>query len=102
MNKVYWVILVILTCAALCLGQAENRQKGAPLADEPQKSKQVTLVSGTNITAELQKTIDVNNAKTGDSVMLKTTKTIRQDGEVVVPRGTQLLGRITDVRKGTK
>lgn len=83
MNKVYLGILIILAFVTLCAGQA-------------------TLESGTRITAELQKSIDANNAKVGDQVVLKTTQSIRQNGEVIVPKGAQLIGRVTDVARRTK
>jgi hypothetical protein len=102
MNKVYLGMIMILVCAVACLGQMGKTQKTAPLADEPRKSGRVMLASGTSIDAELQKTVDVNNAKVGDQVVLKTTKSIKQSGEVVVPKGSTLFGRITEVQRRTR
>ncbi|MCV4614890.1 hypothetical protein OFM04_33855, partial [Escherichia coli] len=49
----------------------------------------------------LASTLDVRTAKVGDQVLLKTTKNIKQDGEVIIPKGTSLIGRVTEVqRKG--
>src|SRR5688500_9311514 len=98
MNKVYLGIIAIMLCAAVCLGQTSKRQK----ADESRKIGHATLISGARIDAELQKTIDVNKARVGDSVVLKTTKTIKQDGAVIVPKGATLIGRITEVQRRTK
>ena len=60
------------------------------------------LEAGTNLEAQLQSVIDVRKSQVGDEVVLKTTKNIKQDGEVVVPKGTQLIGRITEVKQKTK
>lgn len=60
------------------------------------------LKTNTALEAELQKTLDVKNARFGDEVVLKVTKTIKQDGEVIVPKGAKILGRVTEVQEKTK
>lgn len=62
----------------------------------------VVLESGTQITAQLQKSIDVQKAKVGDQVVLKTTKAIKQNGKVMVEKGANLYGRVTEVQRRTK
>lgn len=98
MNKVYLAISIIFACTVLCLGQTDKR-KSAPLADSGNRA---FLSSGASINAQLQKTVDVNSAKVGDEVVLKVTKSIKQNGEVVVPKGTALIGRITEVQRRTR
>jgi hypothetical protein len=60
------------------------------------------LSTVTNLQAQLQNTLDVKNAKVGDQVVLKTTQTVKQAGQVVIPKGTQLIGRVTEVQQRTK
>lgn len=60
------------------------------------------LEAGTSLEAQLQSMLDVKKSKVGDEVVLKTTKTIKQNGEVIVPKGTQLIGRVTEVQQRTK
>ncbi len=98
MNKIYLIISIVLACSILGFGQMEKGKK-APLADSGDR---VSLMSGTNLDAQLQKTVDVNNAKVGDEVVLKITKSIKQNGEVVIPKGTELIGRVTEVQRRTK
>jgi hypothetical protein len=62
----------------------------------------VLLQTGTTLEGELQSTLDARKTKIGDEVVLKTTKRIRQNGEVVVPKGTKLVGRVTEVQEKTK
>ncbi len=101
MNKIYLVVITAVVCASVCLGQTAKNQRTAPLVNEPAGSRGI-LVSETSISGELQKSVDVNDAKVGDQVDLKITKSIRQNGEVVIPKGANLLGRITEVQKRTK
>jgi hypothetical protein len=98
MNKVYMVLSIVLACAVLGLGQTD-KSKQAPLANSGDR---VSVISGTTLDAQLQKAVDVNNAKVGDEVVLKITKSIKQNGEVVVPKGTELIGRVTEVQRRTK
>lgn len=102
MNKVYLGIITILACVCMTAGQERKSTKQAPLADAPQDGRRVALAPGTNISAELQKTLDVGNARVGDQISLKTTQAIKQNGEVVVPKGSTLIGRVTEVQRRTK
>ena len=102
MNKVYLGIITILACVCISAGQTRTPSKQAPPADAPNDGRRVTLASGTTITAELQKTLDVGNARVGDQILLRTTQSIRQNGEVVVPKGSSLIGRVTEVQRRTK
>ncbi len=62
----------------------------------------VSLASGTQVAAELQKSLNVEKAKVGDEVVLKTTKAIKHNGEVIVEKGSRLVGRVTEVQKRAK
>lgn len=57
------------------------------------------LTGSATLEAMLANTIDVRTAKVGDQVILKATKSIKQDGEVVIPKGARLIGRITEVQQ---
>lgn len=65
-------------------------------------SEAVSIASGTQIAAELQKSLNVEKAKVGDEVVLKTTKAIKQNGQVVVAKGSKLIGRVTEVQQRAK
>src|SRR5688572_11008458 len=93
MNKVYMGMVVVLIFVAACMGQARDEGNG---------KQSVEIASGTNITAELQKSLDVDKTRVGDEVVLKTKSSIRQNGHVAVPKGSTLIGRVTEVQKRTK
>lgn len=97
MYKVYLGFLAVLVCATVCMGQAKRDRDSAPRSD-----RQVTLMSGTNINAELEKTLDVNKTQVGDEVILRTSQSVKQNGEVAIPRGARLIGRVTEVQRRTK
>lgn len=92
---------------------AQQSRKGAP-EDQAPKTKAPSKVTGSQtnekgafaansrIQGELQNSLDVKKAKVGDEVILKTTSSIKQDGQVVVPKGLHLIGRVTDVKQRTK
>jgi len=92
MNKVFLSIPIVLAFAIAGFGQK----------DQKDRNRQIALSSGTAIEAQLEKTVDVRSAKVGDQVGLKTTKSVKQNGEVIIPAGSRLIGRITDVQQRSK
>jgi len=50
------------------------------------------------VTGELQGKLDAKTAKVGDRVILKTTNNVQTPDGTVIPRGTRLIGHITQVQ----
>jgi hypothetical protein len=61
-----------------------------------------SLAAGTTIPATLSKPVDARKAKSGDQVMAKTTQDVRSDSGVVIPRGSRLVGHVTDAKAKAK
>jgi type IV secretory pathway VirB10-like protein len=61
-----------------------------------------SLAAGTTIPATLSKPIDARKAKSGDQVVAKTTQDVRSDSGVVIPRGSRLIGHVTDAKAKAK
>lgn len=80
----------------------ELKSKNQKITPQDQKDSEDLLKAGTNLEAVLKNTLDVKKSEVGDQVVLKTTQNIKQDGEVVIPKGTKLIGRITEVQRKTK
>ena len=57
-----------------------------------------SIANGTEINATLSKSIDAGEAKPGDEVTAKSAKDIKSDGKVVVPRGSRLIGHVTQAQ----
>jgi hypothetical protein len=88
-------LFCIGTILMLSIGAFAQKERTEP-------AQAVMLESGTRIEGQLQSTIDVKRARVGDQVVLKTTKDIKQKGQTVVPKGSQLIGRVTQVQQRTK
>jgi hypothetical protein len=61
-----------------------------------------SLASGTTIPAKLMHPVDARKAKAGDEVAAKTTQDVRSDSGVVIPRGSRLVGHVTDAKAKAK
>lgn len=58
--------------------------------------------SDTVIEAALAKPLDSRKNKPGDPVEAKVTKDVKSDGQVVIPKGSKLFGRVTEARAKSK
>jgi hypothetical protein len=59
------------------------------------QSAQSSLAAGTAVNAELDKSLDSKKAKVGDAVTARTTEAVKEEGKVVLPKGTKLMGHVT-------
>jgi hypothetical protein len=62
----------------------------------------VALANGTTIDAAMTNSIDAKKNKPGDRVEARTTQDVKQDGKVVLKRGTTLVGHVTEAKAHTK
>jgi hypothetical protein len=58
---------------------------------------QSSLAAGTAVNAELDKSLDSKKAKVGDAVTARTTEAVKEEGKVVLPKGSKLMGHLTRV-----
>jgi hypothetical protein len=73
-------------------GAAANTQSNV---SEKSKAGSASVGAGTAINAELDKSLDSKKLKVGDSVTARTTQAVKEDGKVVLPKGTRLTGHVT-------
>jgi len=59
------------------------------------------LQSGSTVQAELSKPVDVRK-KPGDEVIAKTTQDVKSDGKVVLPKGSKIVGKVTQAQARAK
>lgn len=105
MKRLFLVVLALIVSASAGLAQKTKTSGSASAGNETSVSKQgreVNLGSNTALAAQLENSLDAGKAKVGDSVVLKTTQAVKQNGEVFVPKGARLLGRVTEVERRTK
>jgi hypothetical protein len=105
MKKVICSSIVILTVGMVGFsqrGSTSQTTNGNASAHAGRNSGEISLAEGTQISGELQKTLDVKNARPGDQVLLRTTRDITQNGRTVIQQGSTLVGRVTDVAQRSK
>jgi hypothetical protein len=60
------------------------------------------LQSGSSIHTTLVKPVDARKNKPGDDVVAKTTKDVKSEGRVVIPRGSKIVGHVTEAKAHSK
>ncbi|MEQ1923811.1 MAG: hypothetical protein ABL952_15000 [Pyrinomonadaceae bacterium] len=90
MKRTVLVFASLVIFSTLVFGQETGQTKSAELSSTTQRS------------AQLQNSLDVTKAKPGDQVVLKTVRDVKDKGAVVVQKGSQLIGRVTEVQQKTK
>ena len=60
------------------------------------------LSSGTAVNADLVTSLDAKKAHPGQRVVAKATQDVKQDGHVVLRKGTRLVGHVTEAEAKTK
>ena len=56
------------------------------------------VASDSTFQAELVKPIDARKSKPGDEVVAKTTQDVKSDGKVIIPKGSKLIGKVTEAK----
>lgn len=59
------------------------------------------LAAGTTIPAMLDKWVDARKSKVGDEVTAQTTEPVKEDGEIVIPKGSKIVGHIIVTKSRT-
>ncbi len=75
---------------------ATGKAAGAAGAQAGESS--AAVAEGTEISATLTKPVDAGKSQPGDEVTARASKDVRSGGAVVVPRGSTLIGRVTQAR----
>lgn len=104
MKRLLLIVLTLVVSTGLAVAQQTRTSAGATAANETTLSKQgrqVNLDSNTALSAQLENSLDAKRAKVGDRIALKTTEAVKQNGEVIVPKGARLIGRVTEVQQRT-
>ncbi len=67
-----------------------------------QVGESIPLSAGSTIPAMLEKGVDARKNKVGDEVTAKTTENVKSGGQIVVPRGSKIVGHVTEAKARTK
>ena len=60
------------------------------------------LQAGSTVQAELTKPVDARKNKPGDEIVAKTTQDVKSNGQTVLPKGSKIVGHITEVQAREK
>ncbi len=108
------ILVSLIAGAALigtCLAQSVQSQASGSAAQQtyasadksgaqPASASQVQ--AGSTVQAELVKPLDAQKNKVGDEVVAKTTHDVKSGGHVIVPKGSKLIGHVTEVKAHRK
>jgi len=100
MKRVFLLLGLSLACSLVAIAQKAQSKASEAASNQTSASAShsgINLASGTNLSGQLQNTLDVRQAKVGDQVILKTTQAINSGGHTVVEKGSRLLGHVTEV-----
>ena len=109
--KRYWIVVLaagVLTAGAAAQGTGASGASASGNASASTKASgnaganganaSSSLSSGTNLQAELTKSLDAKKAKVGDEVTAKVTQDVKSNGQVVVRKGSKLIGHVTEAK----
>src|SRR5712671_4482949 len=81
-------------------GSASSNNSGSTSAQAGRKS--ASLASGAAMNATLSQPVDAKKNKPGDQVTAKTTEATKSEGKVVIPKGSKLVGHVTECKPRSK
>lgn len=83
-------------------GEATATGSGTGSANAGTKQADTSLAGGTELNATLSKPVDASKNKPGDEVTAATAQDAKSGGQVVIPRGSKLIGRVTQAQPRSK
>lgn len=93
-------LLVSAAMAQEAGAQAQGAAAGTASANSGSASS--SLAAGTAVDASLTKSVDAKKAKSGDAVEARVNKDVKSAGRVVVPKGSKLVGHVTQAQAREK
>src|SRR5712672_3888654 len=79
---------------------ASSNNSGSASAKAGQNS--ASVAGGTAMNAALSQPVDAKKNKPGDQVTAKTTEATKSDGKMVIPKGSKLIGHVTECKQRGK
>lgn len=98
--------VVVAMSLAICAAAAASEQQRVLLTSSQAVpatgSEAASVPAGTLVQAELSKTVDAKKARVGDAVTAKTTNDVAAGANLLLPRGTRIVGHISAVKPSSK
>lgn len=81
---------------------ASGATSNSASASASKQGASTNLANGSTMRAELTRPLDARKNKVGDQVMARTTEDTKSDGQVVIPKGSKLIGHVTQAKEKAK
>jgi hypothetical protein len=96
MTKTFSLAVMAVLVAGMSLAQNAGPQtnRSAQQNGSSQSGTETRFAPGTELRAELDKTVDAKKAKPGDAVLAKTMDELKSGTEVIAPRGSKIIGHV--------
>jgi hypothetical protein len=82
--------------------QNVSQSQSSAVASKDTTAATNQIAPGTIIPAELAKTLDAKKAKANDEVVAKTAQDLLAHGQIIIPRGSKVMGHVTEVKARSK
>ena len=82
--------------------QASGNSGASTQAGAQAGQNSASLSNGTAVNATLSQPVDAKKNKPGDPVAARTTEAAKSDGKVIIPKGSKLVGHVTEAKARTK
>jgi hypothetical protein len=92
MRKLLHILPIILSVMGTAFSQTPGQDQASSLQ----------VAAGTQIPAELSKSLDAHKNKAGDPVNAKIAQDLLSNGKVVIPRDTKIVGHVTEATAKSK
>jgi hypothetical protein len=103
MRRIVFGLSITLVLAGLASAQTPVKANSVNSVDASAAAAAGSrIAAGTQVSGRLQGTLDVERAKVGDQVLVKTTTAVKQNGQTVIAKGSTLVGHVTSVQKKVK
>jgi len=94
------IVLLLFLAAGLIRAQAAPGPQTDTSGPSSASGSELTIPSGTKVPLALKQAISTKNAREGDAVYAVTTFPVVVNDRVVIPAGTYVQGRISNVKRG--
>jgi hypothetical protein len=95
-----FAMIVLLCSLAAAQADAGPGPQPAAMAASTNDANQLTIPSGTKVPLALKQSVSTKNARKGDAVYAVTTFPVVFNDRIVIPAGTYVQGRISNVKRG--
>jgi hypothetical protein len=79
-----------------------ERIEAGPPENRPTVTNASPLVDGITIRVSLERSVDARKNHAGDEVLARTTENVNSKQQIVIPKGSKLVGHVTEVKAKAK